>query len=83
MVEPQVIIKPLAYLKMLKHVLRFGSIAKKKSQFKECMGMLMGRLGPLKGTVHDVEVVDAIPMTHGGHIEVAFERPRLCGVCRY
>ena len=73
MVEPQVIIKPLAYLKMLKHVLRFGSIAKKKSQFKECMGMLMGRLGPLKGTVHDVEVVDAIPMTHGGHIEVAFE----------
>jgi len=71
--DPLVIIKPLAYFKMLKHVLRFGSMAKKKSQYKECMGMLMGKLGTLKGTVKDVEVIDAIPFTHGGHIEVAFE----------
>lgn len=71
--EPLVTIKPQAYLKMLKHVLRFGSMAKKKSQYKECMGMLMGKLGGLKGTVKDVVVVDAIPFTHGGHIEVQFE----------
>jgi proteasome lid subunit RPN8/RPN11 len=71
--EAIVIIKPLAYLKMLKHVLRFGSMAKKKSQFKECMGMLMGKLGALKGTVKDVTIVDVVEMTHGGHIEVAFE----------
>lgn len=71
--EPKVIIQPLAYLKMIKHVLRFGSLGLKKSQFKEAMGMLMGKLGEKKGAVHDVIVVDAIPMTHGGHIEVAFK----------
>ncbi len=71
--EPKVIIQPLAYLKMIKHVLRFGSLGLKKSQFKEAMGMLMGKLGEKKGAVHDVIVVDAVPMTHGGHIEVAFK----------
>lgn len=71
--EPKVIIEPLAYLNMIKHVLRFGSLGLKKSQFKEAMGMLMGKLGEKKGSVHDVIVVDAIPITHGGHIEVAFK----------
>jgi proteasome lid subunit RPN8/RPN11 len=71
--EPKVIIQPLAYLKMIKHVLRFGSLGLKKSQFKEAMGMLMGKLGEKKGAIHDVIVVDAVPMTHGGHIEVAFK----------
>jgi proteasome lid subunit RPN8/RPN11 len=71
--EPVVIVKPLAYLKMLKHVIRFGSIVKTKKQCKECMGMLMGKLGPLKGTVHDVIVEDVVEITHGGHIEVSFE----------
>ena len=71
--EPLVIIQPKAYLKMLKHVLRFGSMAKKKSQFKECMGMLFGKLGDQKGTVRDVIVTDVAEFTHGGHIEVAFE----------
>lgn len=71
--EPMVIVKPLAYLKMLKHVIRFGSIVKSKKQCKECMGMLMGKLGALKGTVHDVIVEDVVEITHGGHIEVSFE----------
>ena len=70
---PLVIIKPKAYLKMMKHVLRFGSMSKKKSQFKECMGMLFGKLGDQKGTVRDVIVTDVAEFTHGGHIEVAFE----------
>jgi proteasome lid subunit RPN8/RPN11 len=70
---PLVIVKPLAYLKMLKHVLRFGSIVKKKSQMKECMGMLFGKLGDAKGTVKDVIVTDVVEVTHGGHIEVSFE----------
>ncbi len=71
--EPLVIVQPNAYLKMLKHVLRFGSMAKDKSQYRECMGMLMGRLGKKKGTVQDVIVTDAVPVTNGSHIEVSFD----------
>jgi proteasome lid subunit RPN8/RPN11 len=71
--EPRVIVKPLAYLKMMRHVLRFGSIVKTKKQCKECMGMLMGKLGQMRGTLHDVIVEDVVEITHGGHIEVSFD----------
>jgi proteasome lid subunit RPN8/RPN11 len=37
------------------------------------MGMLMGTLGQKRGNLYDLVVVDAIPITHGGHIEVAFK----------
>ena len=39
-----VIIKPKAYMKMKKHVLRFASNVKDAAEFREVMGMLMGRL---------------------------------------
>ena len=63
-------ISALAYMKMLKHVLRFGSMGLKKSQYKECMGMLMGK-NEGKSNL-DVQIVDVVPITHGGKIEVEF-----------
>ena len=71
--EPLVIVKPKAYLKMMKHVLRFGSMAMDKSQYRECMGMLMGKLGRQKGAVKDVIITDAVSVTNGSHIEVKFD----------
>lgn len=68
----KVIIKPLAYYKMLVHALRWGSPAMDKQYFKECMGMLIGELGPGDDDVKDVIVHDAVPINHGGKIEVAF-----------
>ena len=62
-----------AYTQMMKHVLRFGSNAKQKSQFKEVMGILMGRLADKPGILKDVIIEDAIPISHGGHVEVAFK----------
>ena len=38
----KVIIKPLAYYKMLVHVLRFGSKIKDPDNYHECMGVLLG-----------------------------------------
>lgn len=35
--------------------------------------MLFGKLGAQKGTVRDVEIVDVVEVTHGGHIEVSFD----------
>lgn len=69
----KVIIKWKAYVKMLKHVLRFGSSAKDKSQFKEVMGIIIGHLVDKPGIVKDVIIEDAVPISHGGHIEVAFK----------
>ncbi len=69
--ENKVIIKPLAYYKMLIHVLRFGSKVRDKRTYKEVMGMLIGRLDG-EGEIRDVIVEDAVPTSHGGSIEVAF-----------
>ena len=68
-----VIAKPLAYSKMKAHVLRFGSLAKDRSEYREVMGMLMGRLVDGKNpNIKDVIVEDAIAVSHGGKVEVAF-----------
>lgn len=73
--EPWVRIKPKAYYKMLVHVLRFGSKVKDQNEFKEVMGILVGHL---EGEDEDegiknVIVDDAIPISHGGSIEVRFD----------
>lgn len=69
-----VIIKPDAYYKMLVHILRFGNKARDSRQFKEVMGILIGRLEgePDKKGIRDVIIEDAVPISHGGAIEVAF-----------
>ncbi len=71
---PSVIIKPDAYYKMLVHVLRFGNKARDRRQFKEVMGILIGRLEgePDKKGIRELIIEDAVPISHGGAIEVAF-----------
>ncbi len=63
----KVILKPRAYLKILVHALRWGSTAIPREQYKECMGMLIG-----KNEGNDVVVHDMVPINHGGSIEVNF-----------
>ncbi|MFX1599502.1 MAG: hypothetical protein ACFFB6_02780 [Promethearchaeota archaeon] len=72
--DKSVIIKPDAYYKMLIHVLRFGNKARDRRQFKEVMGILIGHLEgePDKKGIRDVIIEDAVPISHGGAIEVAF-----------
>ncbi|MFX1408925.1 MAG: Mov34/MPN/PAD-1 family protein [Promethearchaeota archaeon] len=72
--DKTIIIKPLAYYKMLIHVLRFGSKVRDRKQYKEVMGVLIGHLEgePDKKGIKDVIVEDAVPISHGGSIEVAF-----------
>ncbi len=70
-----VIIKSTAYLTMMKHVLRFGSNALEKHQFRECLGMLIGRVegsANNKG-IKPVIIEEAVPISHGGSIEVTFQ----------
>lgn len=67
----KVIIKPLAYYKMLLHVLRFGNKMKTQDECVEVMGVLIGYLEG-EGYVKDVIVEDAIPISHGSSVEVAF-----------
>lgn len=71
-----VTIKPLAYYKMLVHILRFGNKVRDKRQYKEVMGILIGRLSGEKDErgVQDVIIEDAVPISHGGSIEVAFKQ---------
>lgn len=71
-----VTIKPLAYYKMLLHVLRFGSKVMNKNKFNEVMGVLIGRLEG-EGEIKNVIVEDAIPVSHGGSIEVEFSSEQL------
>ncbi|MFW9951790.1 MAG: Mov34/MPN/PAD-1 family protein, partial [Candidatus Thorarchaeota archaeon] len=71
-----VTVKPLAYYKMLLHVLRFGSKYLDPYQYKEVMGMLIGHLegnDPIKNVI----IEDAIPVSHGGSIEVKFTQEEL------
>ncbi|MBN2157038.1 MAG: Mov34/MPN/PAD-1 family protein [Candidatus Lokiarchaeota archaeon] len=75
--DQEVFIKWTAYLDMMKHVLRFGSNAIPKNSCRECMGLLIGHLS---GTANDkgiqrVIIEVAVPVSHGGSIEVAF-RPQ-------
>ncbi|MFX0007076.1 MAG: Mov34/MPN/PAD-1 family protein [Candidatus Hermodarchaeota archaeon] len=72
--EKSIIIKPDAYYKMLLHVLRFGNKARDRRQFKEVMGILIGHIDgePDKKGIMDVIIEDAVPISHGGAIEVAF-----------
>ncbi|MFX0021831.1 MAG: Mov34/MPN/PAD-1 family protein [Candidatus Hermodarchaeota archaeon] len=72
--EKSIIIKPNAYYKMLLHVLRFGNKARDRKQFKEVMGILIGHIEgePDKKGILDVIIEDAVPISHGGAIEVAF-----------
>lgn len=67
----KVIIKPLAYYKMLVHILRFGSKIKDPDNYRECMGVLLGELEG-SGEIKDVIIHDAVPINHGGQIEVQF-----------
>jgi len=73
--KSSVIIKPKAFYKMLVHVLRFGNKVRDKNQYEEgsveVMGMLIGRL---EGDEEPKNVIvdDAIPISHGGSIEVSF-----------
>ncbi|MFW9782132.1 MAG: hypothetical protein ACFFFB_07600 [Candidatus Heimdallarchaeota archaeon] len=71
-----VTIKPMAYYKMLVHVLRFGSKTQAVNEYKEVMGMLIGyQTG--EGEIKDVIVEDIIPISHGGSIEVKFSPEQL------
>ncbi|MFX1574101.1 MAG: hypothetical protein ACFFB0_15260 [Promethearchaeota archaeon] len=72
--EKVVIIKPNAYYKMLLHVLRFGNKVIDRSQYREVMGVCIGRLegDPDKKGIRNVVVEDAVPISHGGSIEVDF-----------
>ena len=71
-----VVIKPNAYYKMILHVLRFGSKVKDPNQCKEVMGGLIGHIK--KGENNEVLVIeDAIPVSHGGAIEVRYSPEQL------
>ncbi|TFG17142.1 MAG: hypothetical protein EU533_08495, partial [Promethearchaeota archaeon] len=71
-----IVIKPIAYYKMILHVLRFGSKVKDPNQCKEVMGGLIGRIK--KGESNEVLVIeDAIPVSHGGAIEVRYSPEQL------
>ncbi len=72
-----VTVKPKAYITMLKHVLRFGSNVKSADQYKECMGILIGRNVEGPGATKDLKNVvieEAIPISHGGSVEVQFKQ---------
>jgi len=71
-----VLIKSIAYYKMLIHVLRFGSKMIDSNHYKEVMGMLIGHIEG-EGTIKNVIIEDAIPVSHGGSIEVRFSNEQL------
>ncbi len=71
-----VTIKPLAYYKMLLHVLRFGSKYLEHKKLSEVMGVLIGRLEG-ENEIKNVVVEDVVPVSHGGSIEVKFSVDQL------
>lgn len=71
-----VTIKPLAYYKMLLHVLRFGSKYLEQKNLSEVMGVLIGRLEG-ENEIKNVIVEDVVPVSHGGSIEVKFSVEQL------
>ncbi|MFX0029221.1 MAG: hypothetical protein ACFE8B_08425 [Candidatus Hermodarchaeota archaeon] len=71
-----VTIKPLAYYKMLLHVLRFGSKYIEHTKLSEVMGVLIGRLEG-EDEIKNVIIEDVVPVSHGGAIEVKFSVEQL------
>ncbi|MHA1985304.1 MAG: hypothetical protein ACW98D_01575 [Promethearchaeota archaeon] len=71
-----VTIKPLAYYKMLLHILRFGSKYLEQKKLSEVMGVLIGRLEG-EDEIKNVIVEDVVPVSHGGSIEVKFSVDQL------
>jgi len=67
-----VTIKPIAYYKMLVHILRYGNKERDPRQYREVMGMLIGYLEG-DGDIKDVVITEAVPISHGGSIEVEFK----------
>ena len=74
--EFPLIIKSLAYYKMLIHVLRFGSKVIDPNQCKEVMGGLIGHIKK-EGDKDYLVIEDAIPVSHGGAIEVRYSSEQL------
>ncbi|MBY9004139.1 MAG: hypothetical protein KGD73_09235 [Candidatus Lokiarchaeota archaeon] len=74
--EFPVIIKSLAYYKMLIHVLRFGSKIIDPNQCKEVMGGLIGYI-KAEGDKEFLVIEDAVPVSHGGAIEVRYTSEQL------
>ena len=71
-----VVVKPLAYYKMLIHVLRYGSKNIDPYQCKEVMGGLIGHVAE-DGENKTLIIEDAIPVSHGGTIEVKFDEEQM------
>ncbi len=65
--EGKILIKKEAFRNMITHVLRFGSEALETSV--EVMGVCMGKKA---SNGKDIEVVNAIPLTHGTQVEDDF-----------
>ncbi len=65
--EDTVIIKAQAYVNMVLHVIRFGAQDLEKKLWKEVMGVCVGKIEK-----DQVVVYDAIPITHGKRVEVAY-----------
>jgi len=66
-------IKPLAYYKMILHVLRFGNKARNLNQCIEVMGVLIGRLEDGEDKkFKNVIIEDSVPISHGSSVEVEF-----------
>src|SRR5271157_623888 len=63
----KVIVKAGAYQSMLMHVLRFASNARDPATWAEVKGMLVGKV---EGA--NVVIYEAVPVSHGGRIEVQF-----------
>lgn len=74
--EFPVIIKSLAYYKMLIHVLRFGSKILDPNQCKEVMGGIIGYIKN-EGEKEFLVIEDAVPVSHGGAIEVRYSSEQL------
>jgi len=66
-------IKPLAYYKMILHVLRFGNKARNHNQCIEVMGVLIGHLEDGEDKkFKNVVIEDSVPISHGSSVEVEF-----------
>ncbi len=65
--DGKVIIKKEAFRNMITHVLRFGSDALETSV--EVMGVCMGKKA---SNGKDIEILNAIPLTHGTQVENDF-----------
>ena len=71
---PEVVVKPQAYIKMVKHVLLYGN--SNLADSVEVMGICYGK-------EEDGKLIqyDAVPISHGGAIEVEFSPEELCRFC--